>query len=879
MSWKRFFRREKWDEERARELASHLEIEADEDISRGVSCTEARHKALRKFGNTTAVREEIYRMNSLGFLEVLWQDVRFAVRQLRKSPGFTAIAITTLALGIGANSAMFSVVDVVLLRPLPYRTASRVVNLFERRPHENELKVPVAPGDFYEWRDKAKSFEQLAAVDDDTFNLTGTGEPQRVDGSDVSPGFFEVLGTQAIMGRTFRLDDEKKGADHVIVVSNGFWQRQLGSDANAVGRTLLLNDVPYSVVGVLPPDFKFPFAARSDIYLPISLTQKDREDHGAHYLTVVGLLRPGVTLNEAQAEMDLLSAQMEKEYPAVNTGHGVRMITLRTALAGDVQPALLVLLGAVGLVLLIACANVANLLLAQGKTRERELAVRAALGSGRSRLVRQLLTESMLLGLVGGAFAAAVAYWTLDALRTTFFTHPNNFALAGIGCAVIDGRVFAFTLFISLLTACLFGLAPALAASRVDLSGALKEGSRGSSIGDRRGFRSALIVAEVALSVVLLAGAGLLLRSFVNLMQVDPGFRPDHLYSANIDLPTKHYSTQRQTNAFSDQLLARVQSLPGVSSAALVDILPFHGDESRGAMHVEGRIPKPGEHSRLHAREVTPEYLRTMGIELIRGRDITNADVPGGKAVGVISATAARTYWPNQDPIGRRFTFNDEDKDWIEVVGIAVDVKHNNLAADATPDVYLPFAQKTENDPVDSFELAVRSTQAPNELESALRSQVRAIDADLPVGKMQWLVHLISDSIAPQRFNVALLTIFAALALALAAAGLYGVISFSVGQRTHEIGIRMALGAQPKDVLRMVIGQGLWLVLTGAAIGVAATLALTHVLARMLFGVGTSDPLTVFAVVTILGCISLAACYVPARRATRIDPIEALRYE
>jgi putative ABC transport system permease protein len=879
MSWKRFFRRDNWDEERAKELRAHLQIEADENASRGMSAQEARYAANRKLGNTTLVREEIYRMNSLGFLEVLWQDVRFALRQLRKNPGFTAIAVSTLALGIGANSAMFSVVDAVLLRPLPYRNASRAVELFESRPRENELKVPVAPGDFYEWRDKAKSFEQLAAVDENISNLTGAGEPQRVSGADVSPGFFEVFGTQAMLGRTLLIDDEKKGSNRVAVVSNGFWQRQLGGDASAIGRTLSLDGDSYSIVGVLPPDFKFPFAAQSDIYLPLSLPEKDHDNHGAHYLAVVGLLRPGVTQKQAQAEMDLLARRMEKEYPDVNTGHGVRTIALRSALAGDVQPALLVLLGAVGLVLLIACANVANLLLARGKTRERELAVRAALGSGRARLVRQLLTESMLLGLAGGALAAGVAFWTVSGLRAIFFTHLNAFVLTGLNRAVVDGRVFAFTLSISLVTACLFGLAPALAASRVDLTGALKEGSRGSSAGDRRGFRSALIVAEVALSVVLLAGAGLLLRSFVNLMRVDPGFRPDHLVSMSIDLPEKHYSTQRRTNTFSDQLLARARSLPGVSSAGLVDILPFSGDESRGGMHVEGRVTKPGEHARLHAREVTPDYLRTMGIQLIRGRDITNADVPGGKEVGVISAAAAHAYWPDQDPIGHRFTFSDEDKDWIEVVGVAANVKHNDLTADATPDVYLAFVQKGEKEPADSFNIVVRTTQAPDEVESALRSQVRAIDAELPVGKMQTLENLISDSIAPQRFNVTLLTIFAALALALAAAGLYGVISFSVGQRTHEIGIRMALGAQPGDVLRMVIGQGLWLVLAGAAIGVAATLALTHVLARLLFGVGASDPLTVLTVVTILACISLAACYIPARRATRIDPIEALRYE
>jgi putative ABC transport system permease protein len=743
MSWARIFRRRQMDEERARELEAHLQIEEDENISRGIPSTEARYTALRKFGNTTLVREEIYRMNSLGFLEVLWHDVRFAVRQLRKRPGFTAIAITTLALGIGANSAMFSVVDAVLLRPLPYRNASRVLNLFESRPHENDVNVPVAPGDFYEWRDKAKSFEQLAAADESVSNLTGAGEPQRVSGADVSPGFFEVFGTQAMLGRTFLLGDEKKGTNRVAIVSNGFWQRQLGSDGNAVGRTLLLDGNPYSIVGVLPADFNYPFATQSDIYLPISLPQKDRDDHGAHYLTVVGLLRPGVRQNQAQAEMDLLSAQMEKEYPAVNAGHGVRTIALRAALAGDVKPALLVLLGAVGLVLLIACANVANLLLARGKTRERELAVRAALGSGRARLIRQLLTESILLGLVGGALAAGVAYWTVNGLKEIFFSHPNHFTLSGLDRAVIDGRVFAFTLSISLLTACLFGLAPALAGSRVDLTGALKEGSRGSSSGDRPGFRSALIVVEVALSVVLLAGAGLLLRSFGNLMRVDPGFRPDHLLSISIDLPSKHYSTQRQTNAFSDQLLERVRNLPGVSSAALVDILPFGGDESRGGMHVEGHIPKPGDHSRLYRRTVTPDYLQTMGIQLIRGRDISNADVPGGKTVGVISAAAARAYWPNQDPIGRRFTFNDEDKDWIEVVGIAADAKHNNLTAGATPDVYLSFAQKRDNDPAGSFNVTLHTTQAPAELAAALRNQVRAIDADLPVGKMQTLEHLI----------------------------------------------------------------------------------------------------------------------------------------
>ena len=811
-------------------------------------------------------------------MRTLWQDLRFSVRLLMKSPGFSAVALITLALGIGANSAMFSFVDTVLLRALPYPTAPRVVDVFERRVRENVPRVSVSPGDFYEWRSKSHSFEQFAAIDETTFDLTGLGEPQRLDGADVAPGFFEALGIRPAAGRFFVRSEEERAASYVIVISDGFWRRMFGSDPAAVGRTLQLNGTPFTIVGMLPSGFRYPFGGQLDIYRPLAFSPKLHDEHGAHFLRVIGLLRPGSSVEQAQAEMDVIAKQMESEY-AVNQGHGVSLVPLHEVLTGNVRPALLILLGAVGLVLLIACANVANLLLARGKSREREFAVRAALGSGRARIIRQLLTESALLGILGGGLAVLVSQWTVGGLRVLFFSRLHPFLMAGLDRAGVDGRVLVFTFVISMVTACLFGMAPALASTRLNLAEALKEGSRGSSRGDRRGFRSALVIVEVALSVVLLAGAGLLLRSFGKLITEDLGYRADHLLTMDLSLSPKKYDTHEKANAFYGQLLERIGATPGVRSAALADIFPLTDNDGRETMHLEGQIPTPTDTTRLHPRLVTAGYLETMGIRVLRGRGITAGDIAGRVKVGVISESAVRAYWPNVDPLGRRFTFEDTDKNWVTIVGVAADVRHRNLDEAPTPDVYMAILQDTHGEPDNDFTVAARTSNDPLTLGPALRREVAALDPSLPVAALHTMDELVSDSVAPERFNLTLLGIFAALALVLAAAGLYGVISFTVGQRTHEIGIRMALGAQRRDVLAMVIGQGMRLIFAGIAVGLLAALLLTRLLQSLLFGVSSGDPLTFVSVVALLILVAVAACYIPARRATQIDPICALRYE
>ena len=808
----------------------------------------------------------------------IWLDLRYGIRLLLKTPAFTVLALLTLALGIGANTAVFSVVNAALLRPMPFDHPERIVAVWEQRPRENAFRVGVSAPDFVDWRRLSKSFSNIALFDTTHLTIGGAGSPERIAGATVSPGFLEALGVQPRLGRTFITAEEQPGRNHVAVISDGLWRRRFASDPSVVGRSVEIDGEPSLIVGVLPRDFRFPFAPDCDALVPLALTHTQLQYRGIHAWYGIARLKPEVTLHQAQAEMALISKQLEQQYPDSNTGHAANIIPLREDLSGTIRPALAVLLAAVFLVVLIACANVANLLLARATVRRREMAVRAALGCSRWRLARQSLLESALLAMLGTAAGILPAIWGLDALRSAFFSRIPFFAQAGLNSVSIDWRVLAFTLGCALLSLLLFGVSPAIASADTDLNDALRSGGRGST-GDRGKFRNALIVAEVALSLLLVTGAGLMGKSFLALMNVNPGFQPERLLIAGITLPKASYKTTVQAAAFHDSLLERAAALPGVRSAALTDTLPLSGEDNRIGIKLPDRAPRPGEHIRLNTRLVSRQYLETMGIPLLAGREFTAQDMSGGRPVAILSQTAARLYWQDGKALGKRFAFNNETAPWIEIIGIAAPVHNRGLADNPTPDVYLPYRENPFLFPPIAMSLVLRTTQDGSALGPSIRALVSSLDASLPVSRIRQMETYVSDSTAPNRFNVILLGIFAAIAMALAAAGLYGVMSYLVGQRTNEIGVRMALGARPADVLKLVVGKALLLAGAGVALGFVAALALTQVMTSLLFGVAPRDPLVFTLAPLLLLAVAALASYIPARRGARVDPLVALRME
>jgi putative ABC transport system permease protein len=864
------FRRESVLQDIEEELHIHVEMATEENLKRGMSPDEARAKALKSFGNPGRSTELGYDVRGGGWLEDLWQDLRFGARTLRKQPGFTFIAVLTLALGIGANTAIFSVVNAVLLRPLAYRAPDRLTQVWEHNLPKNKPHSTVAPANFLDWKAQNQSFEGMAAYDTfPSFNLTGVGEPERIQATRVSVGLFPLLGVSATAGRVFTDTEEQRGHHQVALVSNGLWQRRFGADPGLVGRTLSLNDQSFTVVGILPPDFNF-LPTQYEIFIPMVLDGWEATARGTHPLHVVARLKEGVTLDQAQAEMDQISRRLEQEYPKSNTGVGVTLVPLHEQLVGESRRALLVLLGAVAFVLMIACANVANLLLTRAVARRKEMAVRLALGAGRARLIRQLLTESALLAGAGGICGLLLSLWGVQVLKT--FLLQNAMLPRGEAIS-IDGRVLVFTLGISLMTGLIFGLAPGLAAAKTDVNDALKEGGRraGGGVQDRR-FRQALVIGEVAMALVLLVGAALMVQSFLRLRQVDPGFRPENVLAADLSLPASRYKDVRQVLNFQRQLLERIAALPGVSSVGAAAYLPFSGTNNSWTIAIEGH---PGDWPEPGWRPVTANYFRTMGTSLVEGRDFTASDddqtAPG---VAIINEAAARAYWPGEEPLGSRFKLEGRT---YSVVGVVKDVKHVRLDGETKPEVYFPYSQL----PITwrGMTVIARTEIAPEQLATALRSVVEELDKDQPVYNVRTLESLLAKSVARPQFHLLLLSSFAALALLLASLGLYGVMSYSVSQRTHEIGIRMAFGAQPRDALNLVIGAGLTLTLIGIAIGLLAAFALTRVMESLLFGLSATDPLTFAAVALLLIVVAFLACYLPARRATKVDPMIALRHE
>jgi putative ABC transport system permease protein len=804
------------------------------------------------------------------------QDLRYSVRMLLKKPIFTLIALFTLALGIGANTAIFSVVNAVLLRPLPFKDSDRLVSIYAKHLRMPDSKEGLSYPDFSDFREQSQSFQHLTAWYPWDYTVTGEADPERIRGAVVSREFFDVLGVQPKLGHLFTAEEDKPN-NHMVLLSHKLWQRRFNSNPNVVGQSIILNGKSYLVAGVMAPQLKFPLEGDPvDVWTTITmeignspfLTRRNRK-----VFYVMGRLQPNVEIGRAQAELDNIATALGTQYPQTNESTGVKVIGAADQMVGSVRNGLLLLFGAVGCVLLIACVNIANLLLAKATVREREIAVRSALGASRWQIIRLLLTESALLALVGGGLGLLLAAVTVEPLVAL---SPGDLPRAeGIG---LDISVLGFTLLISLVTGVFFGLAPALQSSKTDLATALKEGGRAATNGrSGKRLRNALVVAEMALALILLAGAGLLLNTFWNLRQINPGFDAKNVVSFRISLPYSKYKPP-QVGEFYKQLQTRLQSITGVESVSAVFPLPMSGETSPPLdFEIEGRPMPANERPNCDGRSMQPGYFDTLGIRLVKGRDFTERDSADAPPVAIINETLARRHFPNEDPIGKRirliFPMSETPLPFREIVGVFGDVKQRKVSEETRPEIYAPFAQG----PFPEMYLAVKTSHSPSGLIGAVNSEVHALDKDQPIYDIKTLEQRLGASFAQQRFSAALLTLFAALALILTAVGLYGVISYSVAQRTHEIGLRVALGAQQSTVLKLIVGEGVKLALIGVVIGFLATLGLKQLVEGLLFGVKASDPLTFAVIASIQVLVSLVACYLPARRAAKVDPMVALR--
>jgi putative ABC transport system permease protein len=804
------------------------------------------------------------------------QDVRYGARMLLKKPGFTVIAVLTLALGIGANTAIFSVINSVILRPLPFTQPEELVVLRNLDQKESGLSFPVTWPDFVDWRSQQSSFETLAAFSERDLTLIGAGEPVRLHGAMVTSEVFPMLGQTPHLGRAFTADEERPGT-HSVILGYGLWRRRFNSDPNVIGQTVNIKERSYAIVGVMPSGFSFPVGGEpAELWINAGIDGEPpaprMEQRGNHYLDVIGRLKPGVGLAQAQAEMGHIADGLSKQYPEMKTDLGITAVPFFEHIIGDVSHGLFILFAAVGCVLLIACANMANLLLARSAIRRKEITIRAALGASRVRVVRQLMTESMLLSLGGGLAGLLLALWGTDALLSLA---PTGFPR--LTETSFDGRVLAFTLGISLVTGLLFGLAPAWQASRTDLTETLKDSARGTSAGGNR-FRHVLITGQVAVVFCLLIGAGLLIKSFRQLQQVDPGFDPHNVLSFRV---STRWDEPRQIEQFYQQLVSRIEALPGVISASGSFALPLSGINPAVGLAIEGEPIDPARPfpNDTDLRIVRPNYFHTMGIGLLQGRDFDSRDKLDSTQVAIINESFARRHFPNQNPIGQRvkpsIMLDERGSLWREIVGVVKDVHHARLSEASTAELFVTQAQATWS----PIFIVARTSNDPQSLASAMRQEVSALDKDLPVYAVKTLEEYLSSSITRPRFLTLLLSLFASLALALTAIGLYGVMAYSVSQRTHEMGIRMALGAQGRDVLWLVLGKGMALSLGGVAIGLISSLALTRLLQGLLYGVSETDPLTFAVIAVLLTAVAMVACYLPARRAMRVDPLTALRYE
>jgi putative ABC transport system permease protein len=877
------FHRRAADGELDAELRFHIERQIAANISAGMTPAEARHAALTKFGGVEELKEECRDMRSLNWLQDLAQDVRYGLRMLRKSPGFTAVSVLTLALGIGANTAIFSVVDALLLQPLPYHNANQLVIVWESNAGLETDRNTVSPPNFLDWRAQNHVFDAMAYFGDGRANLTGGGTPQEVIVEYTSTNFFDVWGVKPMLGRGFAADNGKAGNDSVVVLSYGLWKNRFAANPAIVGSSIELDGGAYTVLGVAPPDFD-PFIAggsitaeHAQLWAPFVFPPKylDRSKTG-RFLTVVARLKSGADLPQARAEMNVIAARLAAKYPQFNGGWGANVIPMREEVSGAVRPALLILLGAVAFVLLIACANVASLFLSRAAGRKREMAVRAALGASRWRIARQLLAESVLLALLGGVLGVWLAIWGTDALL-----HSIPQKLLDLSTVPIDLRVLAFAAGATFFSGILFGLLPSYTAAHSEIAASLQESGRGSSLNRRnRAIHAALVVTEIALALVLLAGSGLLIESFVRLTHVNPGFDAEHLLTFKLSLPPEKYKDDPAHIAFFRELLDKVDHLPGVRSVSMENLPPFSGFSLWG---VATDVMLPGQESlpdtqrpNAAVRVVGLDYFRTMGIPLTQGRNFSPAELATEKHVVVVNNTFVRNHFPHANPIGQKITIDMRDTNVpSEIVGVVGDVHGADLTAAPWPTVYWPYPELVYS----QMTIVVRTETNPLVLVSSVRQIVQQMDKDEPISNIATMDQLISDSVARSRLTAVLLGVFAALAMILACIGIYGVMAYTTAQRRNEIGIRVALGAQRGDILQLVLGQGVKLAILGVVIGIAGGLALTRLLQNLLFHISASDPFTFAGVAILLTLVALAACYIPVRRAMRVDPMVALRHE
>ncbi|MEW6735011.1 MAG: ABC transporter permease [Acidobacteriota bacterium] len=815
-------------------------------------------------------------------METLWQDLRYSFRMLQTNPGFMVVAIFCLALGIAANSTIFSLVNAVLLRPLPYRNSNRLVIVWGNFFNLGMERIGAKAAEFVDYREQNQSFDQIAAFNNLDFNLTGVDQPERIAGAGVTTSLFPLLDVQAKIGRTFLPEENQPGHNNVVLLSYGLWQRRFGADPNLIGKAITLDGRSYTVVGIMPIDFQFPhsslpFGTPAELWVPLAFTTEQiTERQGSYNYLVIARLKPNIELEQARADMEIIGRRLEQYNRGPNGEDGgwrPTIVLLQEEAVRNGKTVLLILLGVVALVLLIACCNVANLLLVRATARQKEIAIRIALGATRFRLIRQLLTESLLLALLGGFSGLLLAFWGTQLLVAL---SPEN--LPRVKEVSWDGRVIIFTITLSLLTGIIFGLVPALQVSKPNLNETLKEGS-GSITGSLRRNRilSMLVIGEVAIAVVLLIGAGLMIKSFLTLQQVDPGLNSQGVLTIELSLTSSKYQNDLKVTDFYDQLINRIKVLPGVQSVGMSSILPLSGIAVDDPFSIEGRPLDMNKLTIAGHQVISPNYFQTLNIPFIRGHDFTPQDITGSPAVAIINEKMAETFWPNEDPLGKRIKLGAPQApgDWITVIGVVANIPHRGLDSDPQPDWYLPHLQS----PSRNMYLVVRTTVAPMSLTAAIQTAVVDIDKEQPVANMKTIDQVIATSVVPRRFNMFSLGIFATIALALAAAGIYSVISYSVAQRRREIGIRMVLGAQWTDVLKLVMRQGMTLALIGIGIGLIAAFSLTRLMSGLLYRISATDPETFVVVLLVLIVVALLACYIPTRRATKVDPIATLRCE
>jgi predicted permease len=874
------------------EIEAHIQLETERLQGQGSSEEDARAAARRAFGNVTRAEERFYESRRWLWWDHLRQDVRFGLRMLRKNPGFTAVAVLTLGLGIGANTAIFGVVNAVLLRPLPFKQPSRLLMLFEGIPKLGFPKMGFSAPDFVVFERAQKSFESVGVYQNKYFNISGDGEPERLMAARISSSVFPMLGAEPILGRTFTIGEDAPG-QNVVILSYGLWQRRFGADPGIVGRNLELNRQPYTVIGVMPRTFNFPLrgpqgSEPAELWVPMAFTATELEGWGTNYMNgALARLRPGLAFEQASAEAESLSRSIGSNYPPELTKAfqgaelKVSMNSYHEEVVKSVRTLLLILMAAVALVLLIACANVATLLVSRAASRQKEVALRTTLGATRARLLRQMLTESLLLALISGSLGLTFTLWVKALLLSLV---PESVPLPRD--IPIGGSVIVFVLAASFLTTVLFGLVPAFQVSAMALHSPLQEGGRSGTPGrSRHRLQGFFVTVEFALALVLLIGSGLLIRSFAKLLETDLGFRPDHVLTLKIPIPSERYTQAVRVRQFYEQLLERAGNLPGVKAVGLTSDLPLNGCGTI-AIQIEGRTNAGGETPQAICQTwQVGNYFQTLGIPLLKGRSFTLEDRIDAQPVAIVSATAGRQLWPGQDPIGKRIRWGVYTP-WQTIVGIVGDVNDQPLGQPVQLHIYRPYLQMADLffedsrfGEVRSMNLAVLSQTDPASLTSAVIGQIHSLDLDLAVAPIRTMTQVISSSVAGPRFNTLLLGVFAGVALFLAAIGIYGVMAYAITQQTHEIGIRLALGAQPRNVLRLVLRRGMRLAGVGATFGVAAALALTRLMAGLLYDVSATDPVTFSCVVILLLAIALLACYVPGRRAMRVDPMVALHYE